>query len=120
MILDREVTQPFEGKAWGLREIYKLSNFQKNQGMPFPLPPSKYNILNQLANIKVDATLLDMVVIPEQKKHLKNFMEGKVSTIANHFEESKEEDSNVNKIGVNNVRKPIKKFPFLYFCKNYG
>ena len=31
-----------------------------------PLPSSKYNIFNQLANIKVDATLLDMVVIPEQ------------------------------------------------------
>jgi hypothetical protein len=37
-----------------------------NQGTTSPLPSSKYNILNQLANIKADATLLDMVVVPEQ------------------------------------------------------
>jgi hypothetical protein len=80
-----------------------------NQGVSSPLPSSKYNILNQLANIKVDATLLDMVVIPEQQKHLKNFMEGNISTIANLFEESKEEDSTVNKIIVNNFRNPVKK-----------
>jgi hypothetical protein len=49
-----------------------------------------------------------MVFIPEQQKHLKNFMEGKNSTIANLFEESEEEDSTVNKIGVNNFRNPIK------------
>jgi hypothetical protein len=36
-----------------------------NQGVHSPLPSYKYNILNQLANIKVDATLLDMVVIPD-------------------------------------------------------
>jgi hypothetical protein len=40
-----------------------------------PLPSSKYNIWNQLANIKEDATLLDMVVVPEQQRHLKQFME---------------------------------------------
>jgi hypothetical protein len=62
-----------------------------------------------LANIKASATLLDMVVIPEQQKHLKNFTEGKVSTISNLFEESKEEDSIVNKIGVNNFKNPVKK-----------
>jgi hypothetical protein len=73
----------------------------ENQGMPSPLPYCKYNILNQLDNSKDDATLLDMVFIPKQQNHLKNFMEGKVSTIANLFEESKVEDSNVNKIGVN-------------------
>ena len=61
-----------------------------DQGVSSPLPSSKYNILNQLANIKVDAILLDMVFIPEQQKHLKNSMEGKTSTIANLFEESKE------------------------------
>jgi hypothetical protein len=38
----------------------------ENQGVPSPLPPSKYNILNKLDNIKVDATLLDMVDIPKQ------------------------------------------------------
>ena len=31
-----------------------------------PLPSSKYNILNQLAKINADATLLDMIVILEQ------------------------------------------------------
>jgi hypothetical protein len=86
-------------------QVVKVS---ENQGVSSPLPSSKYNILNQLANIKVDATLLNMVVVPEKQKHLKNFMEGKVSTIANLFEESKEEDSTVNKIGVNNFRNPIK------------
>jgi hypothetical protein len=37
-----------------------------SQGITLPLPSSKYNILNQLANIKADATLLDMVVVPEK------------------------------------------------------
>jgi hypothetical protein len=92
----------------------------ENQGMSSPLLSFKYNILNQLTNIKADATLLDMVSIPEKQKHLKNFMEGKVSTISNLFGESKEEDSTVYKICVNNFRKPIKNSPFLYFCKNYG
>jgi hypothetical protein len=61
----------------------------ESQGVPSPLPSSKYNFLNQLANIKADATLLDMVSFPEQQNHLKNFMEGKDSTIANLFEEAK-------------------------------
>jgi hypothetical protein len=47
-------------------------------------------------------------------------MEGKVSTIANLFEESKEEDSTVNKIGVNKFRNPVKEKTFLYFSKNHG
>jgi hypothetical protein len=37
-----------------------------SQGTTSSLPSSKYNILNQLANIKADATLLDMVVVHEQ------------------------------------------------------
>jgi hypothetical protein len=37
-----------------------------NQGVSPPLPYTKYNILNQMVNIKADATLLDMVVVPEQ------------------------------------------------------
>jgi hypothetical protein len=45
-----------------------------------------------LDNIKADATLLDMVDVLEQQKHLKNIIEGKISTIANLFEELKEED----------------------------
>jgi hypothetical protein len=86
-----------------------------SQGTPYPLPSSKYNILNQLANIKADATLLDMVVIPKQQKHLKYFMEGKASTIANISEEVKEEDSSVNIF-----RQPVKKSPIFLFCKDYG
>jgi hypothetical protein len=62
---------------------YKLPGCQdssNSQGTSIFFPPSKYNILNQLANIKADASLLDMVTIPEQQQHLKNFMEGKTST----------------------------------------
>jgi ribonuclease HI len=70
-----------------------------------------------LANIEVDATLLDMVVVPEQQKHLRNFMEGKASTIANLCEETKEEDPTVNKIGVNNFRHLVKNPPFFIFVK---
>jgi hypothetical protein len=69
-----------------------------NPGVSSPLPYSKY-----------DATLLDMVVVPEQQKHLKNFMEGKISTITKLFEESKEEESTVNKRGINNFKNPVKK-----------
>jgi hypothetical protein len=88
-----------------------------SQGNPSPLASSKYNILNQLANIKVDATLLDMVVIPEQQNHLKIFMEGKTPTIANLFEEVKEEDSSVNKVGVNSFRHLVKNPPFFISVK---
>jgi hypothetical protein len=42
----------------------------ESQGIPSPLTSSKYNILNQLANIKANATLLDMVSIPEQQNHM--------------------------------------------------
>jgi hypothetical protein len=88
-----------------------------NTGVSSPLPSYKYNILNQLENRKVDAILLDMVFIREQHKHLKEFMEGKIYTIANLFEESKEEDSIVNKIGVNNFMNPVKKSPFYISVK---
>jgi hypothetical protein len=70
-----------------------------------------------LANIKEDDTLLDMVVIPEKKKHLKNFMERKSSIVAKLYEEVDEEDSSVNKVGVHNFRHPIKKNPFYIFVK---
>jgi hypothetical protein len=69
--------------------VEQATKTPNNQGVPSPLPSSKYNILKQLANIKADFTLLDMVVIPEQQKHLKNFMEGKSSTIANLSKEVK-------------------------------
>jgi hypothetical protein len=91
-----------------------------SQGTPSPLLSSKYNILNELNNIKVDATLLDMVVAPEQQKHMKNFMDGKTSTIANIYEEVNGEDSSVNKLGVNNFRHPVKKSPIFHLCKFYG
>jgi hypothetical protein len=61
-----------------------------------------------------------MVFIPEQNMHLKQFMEGKASVVANLSEEVSEEDSSVNKVGVHNFRYPIKNTPFLYFCKDYG
>jgi hypothetical protein len=77
-----------------------------------PLPSSKYNILNQLSNIKVDATLLDMVVVPKQQRHMKQFMEGKASIVANLSEEVNEEDSSINKVCVHNFRYPVKNPPF--------
>jgi hypothetical protein len=89
----------------------------KSQGVPSLLPSSKYNIFNQLANIKADDTLLDMVVVPKQQNHLKNFIKGKASTIANLSDEAKEEDSTVNKIGVNNFRHPVKNPPFFIYVK---
>jgi hypothetical protein len=95
--------------------VEQSTKTHENQGTPSPLASSKYNILNQLANIKADATLMDMVVVSEQQKHLKKFMEGKASTIANIFEEVKEEDSSVNKVHVNIFRHPIKKIPHFSF-----
>jgi hypothetical protein len=89
----------------------------ESQGITPPVPSSKYNILNQLANIKIDATLLDMVVIPEQQMHLKQFMEGKASIVANLSEEVDEEDSSVNKVGVHNFRYPVKKPLFYIYVK---
>jgi hypothetical protein len=88
-----------------------------SQGTTYPLPSSKYNILNQLANIKVDATLLDMVVIPEQQMHLKQFMEGKDFVVDSLSEEVNEEDSSVNKVGVHNFRYPVKKIPLFIFLQ---
>jgi hypothetical protein len=67
-----------------------------------------------LSNIKADATLLDMVVIPEQQRHLKQFMEGKDYVVANLSEEVDEEDSSVNKVGVHNFRYPVKKTLFIF------
>jgi hypothetical protein len=87
----------------------------ENQGVISPLPSSKHNILNQLTSIKDDVTLMDMVSIPEKQKHLKTFMEGKDSTITILFEDIKEEDSSVNKVGVNIFRHPVKNPPFFIY-----
>jgi hypothetical protein len=76
-----------------------------------------------LANIKADAILLDMVVVPEQQKHLKQFMEGKASIVSKLFKEVDEEELSINKVGVNNFRHPVTPPPpppLLYFCKYYG
>jgi hypothetical protein len=97
--------------------IVKTTKTPDSQGVPSLLPSSKYNIVNQLANMKADAMFLDMVFVPRQQKHLNNFMEGKASTIANIFEETKEEDSTANKIGVNNFRHPVKNPPFFISVK---
>jgi hypothetical protein len=91
-----------------------------SQGTISPLPSSKYYLLNQLANIKKNSTLLDIVVVPKQQRHLKQFMEGKAYVVANLSEEVNEEDSSLNKVGVHNFIYPVKKSPFLYFCKDYG
>jgi hypothetical protein len=58
-----------------------------------------------------------MVVIPEQQKHMKNFMEGTNSIMANLYEEVYEEESIVNKVGVHNFRHPVKKTPFFISIK---
>jgi hypothetical protein len=92
----------------------QVSKAPDSQGTTSPLTSSKYNILNQLVNIKEDATLLNMVVVPEQQKHLKNFMKGKASIVANLSKEVDEEDSSVNKVGVHNFRHPVKNPPFLF------
>jgi hypothetical protein len=70
--------------------------------------------LNQLENIKADETLLDMVSIPKQQMHLKQFMEGKDSIVANLSEEVNEHDSSINKIGVHNFRYLVKNLPFIF------
>jgi hypothetical protein len=58
-----------------------------------------------------------MVVIPEQHRHMKQFMEGKSFVVANFSEEVNEEDSSVNKVGVHNFRYPIKNTPFYISVK---
>jgi hypothetical protein len=97
----------------------QVSKAPDSQGATSSLPSSKYNIINQLDNIKSDATLLDMVVVSEQQKNLKIFMEGKDSIVANLSKEVYEEDSTVNKVGVHNFRHPVKKPSFFYLCKDY-
>jgi hypothetical protein len=97
--------------------VPQVPKIPESQGITPPLPSSKYNILNQLDNIKEDATLLDMVVIPEHQMHLKQFMEEKSSIVANLSEEVDEEDSFVNKLGVHNFRYPVKKKPFYISVK---
>jgi hypothetical protein len=67
-----------------------------------------------LANIKEDATLLDMVVLPKQHMHLKKFMEVKSSDVANLSKEVDEEDYSINTLGLHNFRYPITPTPPFY------
>jgi hypothetical protein len=53
-----------------------------------------------------------MVVVPEQQQHLKFFMEGKTSSVASLSENLDEEDSHVNRLGVNNFKNYVKNPPF--------
>jgi hypothetical protein len=93
----------------------QVPKFLESQGITPPIPSSKYNILNQLANIKEYATLLDMVFIPAQQMHLKQFMEGKSFDVDNFFEEVNEEDYSINKVGLHNFRYLVKNSPFYIY-----
>lgn len=49
--------------------------------------------------------------------HMKQFIEGKASNVANLSEEVSEEDSSVNKVGVHKFRYPVKNTPFYISVK---
>ena len=49
--------------------------------------------------------------------HMKQFMEGKASVVANLSREVNEEDSSVNKVGVHNFIYPVKNPPFYISVK---
>jgi hypothetical protein len=59
----RNSSSPSSSSPTSTVQVPKVPN---SQGKNSPLPSSKYTILNQCANIKEDATLLDMVVVSEQ------------------------------------------------------
>jgi hypothetical protein len=108
----RSSSSPRSSSTVAMPHVPKIPESQR---ITPPLPYSKYNILNKLANIKENATLLDMVDVPKQQMHLKQFMEGKDYVVANIFEEVDEEDSSVNKVGVHKFRYPVKKTHFFIF-----
>jgi hypothetical protein len=108
----RSSSNPSSSSTTATSQVPKIP---KSQGITPPPPSSKYNILNQLANVKADATLLDMVLVPKQQMHLKQFMEGKAFIVPNLSKEVDEEDYYVNKVGVHNFRYPVKKKkPFIF------
>lgn len=45
-----------------------------------------------MANIKVDASLLNMATIPEQQQHLKGFLEGEIHSLVKSIETKHEEE----------------------------
>jgi hypothetical protein len=53
-----------------------------------------------------------MVIVPKKQQHLRDFMEGKTSNIANLTEDYNEGESHVNRIGVNKFRRSVN---YLYF-----
>jgi hypothetical protein len=63
---------------------------QSLEVIPTSSSSSKYNILKQLDNIKANSSSLDMVNVPKQQKHMKDFMEGEISTVASLTEEQDE------------------------------
>jgi len=71
----------------------------------------KYNILKQMDNVKEDASLLDVVIVLEQKKHPKTF------TISSLIENEYEEELHVNKLVVHKPRNPVKNPPFYVSMK---
>jgi hypothetical protein len=56
----------------------------------------------------------------KQQSHMKEFMEGKNSTIASLSEEKNEEGMYINKVGVYNPRSYVKNTPFYVLCKYNG
>jgi hypothetical protein len=59
----RSSSNPISSSTTATSQVPKIP---ESQGITPPPPSSKYNILNQLDNIKENATLLDMVAVPEQ------------------------------------------------------
>jgi len=58
-----------------------------------------------------------MVTIPEQQRHLKDYMKGNTSTIASLYEESSEEGMYINKVGAYNPMSYVKNPPFYVSIK---
>jgi hypothetical protein len=58
-----------------------------------------------------------MVIVLEQQKHLKYFMEEKNCIVSSLTEEQDEEELNINKLGVYNPRNYVKNPPFYAVVK---
>jgi len=60
-----------------------------------------------------------MATIPEQKKHMKNYMEGKTSPIPSISKTFDGDESHGNRIGVNNFRNHVKNPMFYISVKQW-
>jgi hypothetical protein len=89
----------------------------QSQEVSTSLPPSKYNILKEIANIKANVSLLDMVTVSEQQHNLKNYMECKNSSITSLPEKHDGDGLHLNKLGVNYFRNSVKTPPFYISIK---